>query len=94
MTIKERDIEKYLKTTVKAEGGFVRRVKWQGRHGAPDDVVFLWGVHFVECKAPGKEAEPHQKLEHARMLKQGVYVWVVDSYEAIDDFLRTIKNGC
>lgn len=89
--IKERDIEKYLKTAVKAAGGEVRRVKWQGRHGAPDDFVILRGGHWVECKAPGKHPEPHQKREHARMLKHGIRVHVLDSYEAVDDFILRVN---
>lgn len=92
--IKERDVEKYLKTAVKTAGGEVRRVSWQGRRGAPDDVVFLNGVHFAECKAPGKKPEPHQTREHDRMLKHGVPVVILDSFEAVDDFVQAVKYGC
>lgn len=91
--IKERDIEKYLKKRVAEEGGEVRRVKWQGRRGAPDDVIFLNGAHFAECKAPGKTPDDHQEREHKRMYKNGVRVFIIDSYHAVDSVIWMIKNG-
>jgi len=49
--VKERDIEKYLVKRVKALGGEVRKVTWQGRKSAPDRLVML-----PERTNPGK---PH-----------------------------------
>lgn len=37
----ESEIETYLVERVKAAGGEVRKVKWIGRHGAPDRLVLL-----------------------------------------------------
>ena len=42
---------------------------------------------FVELKAPGKVAEPHQAREHARMRKMGQWVVVIDSLEGVDRLL-------
>lgn len=92
--IKERDIEAYLKKRVKEAGGEYRRVQWQGRRGAPDDFVILNGGHWTECKAPGKKPEPHQTREHARMLKHGVPVTIIDSFEAVDEFIKAVTYGC
>lgn len=92
--MRERDVENYLVRRVKEEGGEVRKVKWIGRRGAPDRLVFLWGMHPVELKRPGEKPEDHQLREHARMFKHGVYTWVIDTFEGVDDFLRTIKVGC
>lgn len=91
---RESDVENYLIEKVKLEGGEVRKVKWIGRRGAPDRVVFLGGVHFVELKAPGKKPEDHQYREHKRMQRHGVYVWVIDSFEMVDDFVETVLYGC
>ena len=92
--MKERDIEKYLKKQVEAYGGEYRRVKWLGRHGAPDDYVMLNGGHWAECKAPGKKPEPHQVREHARMAKQNIPVTILDSFESVDFFIRDMLfNG-
>lgn len=67
--LKERDIEKHLVNRVVQLGGEVRKVKWEGRSGAPDRLVMLPKMpynseapivyHFprtlwVELKAPGK----------------------------------------
>jgi hypothetical protein len=40
---------------------------------------------FVELKAPGKVAEPHQAREHKRLRAAGFIVLVLDSIEAIDE---------
>jgi hypothetical protein len=42
---------------------------------------------WVELKAPGKVAEPHQAREHARMRKMGQWVVVIDSLEGVDRLL-------
>jgi hypothetical protein len=42
---------------------------------------------WVELKAPGKKAEPHQLREHARMCKMGQRVVVIDSLEGVDEVL-------
>ena len=98
----ESDIEKHLVAQVKALGGEVRKVQWVGRRGAPDRLVMLpptwrdrlgsksWGsptAFWVELKAPGKTAEPHQLREHARMRRMGQTVVVIDSIEAVDELL-------
>jgi hypothetical protein len=97
--VRESDIEKYLVAQVKAFGGEVRKVQWIGRHGAPDRLVMLplcgrYGrrgtqcTFWVELKAPGKKAEPHQLREHERMRGMGQRVVVIDSLEAVDALLR------
>lgn len=86
--MRERDIEKYLVERVKAIGGEVRKVKWIGRRGAPDRLVMLPGkTLWVELKAPGEKAKPHQVREHERMRRTGQRVEVVDSFERVDEVL-------
>ena len=49
----------------------------------------------IECKAPGEKPEPHQDREHARMLKHGVVVTILDSFEAVDHFVEAVSShGC
>lgn len=91
--MRERDIEMYLKKRVEQAGGEVRKLKWVGRRGAPDRIVFLHGVHFIELKAPGKTPEPHQDREHERMRKHGVYPWVIDSKELVDLFIEVLPGA-
>ena len=92
--MKERDIEAYLVKRVKAMGGEVRKVQWVGHRGAPDRLVLLrdtWhgatSAVWVELKAPGAKAEPHQLREHDRMRGMGQHVVVVDSLAGVDDLL-------
>lgn len=97
--LRERDIERHLVKRVKELGGEVRKVQWVGRNGAPDRLVML-PEHFgqaglrhnraiwVELKAPGKLAEPHQIREHKRMRAMGQRVVVIDSIEGVEDLLR------
>ncbi|MCM8595147.1 VRR-NUC domain-containing protein [Accumulibacter sp.] len=85
----ERDIEDYLVRRAKAFGGEVRKVRWIGRRGAPDRIVFLPGsrLYWVEVKAPGTKAQPHQAREHERMRGMGQAVLVIDSIAAIEALL-------
>lgn len=90
--INERDIEKYLVARVKARGGFTRKLKWIGRRGAPDRLVFLNGVYFVELKAPGKKLTEQQGREHRRMEINGAEVWVLDCKVDVDIFINTVDG--
>ncbi len=84
----ENDIEQYLVKQVKALGGEVRKVRWIGRHGAPDRFVMLPGrALWVELKAPGRKPKPHQIREHARLRAMGQCVEVVDSFDGVDAIL-------
>lgn len=90
--MRERDIEAYLVRRVKALGGEVRKVRWIGRHGAPDRLVMLAPNRtlWVELKRPGQTANPHQAREHTRMRSMGQTVLVLDSCAGIDALLREV----
>lgn len=100
--MRESVIEKYLVAQVKALGGEVRKVNWIGRRGAPDRLVMLPVLYedpsfkrvrhpaaaiWVELKATGVQAEPHQVREHKRMRAMGQRVEVVDSFQRVDEVL-------
>ena len=87
--MRESEIEKYLVKRVKELGGQIRKVQWIGRNGAPDRRVMLPNKFpvWVELKATGKKAEPHQVREHTRMRGLGELVEVIDSIEAVDELL-------
>lgn len=89
----EREVEKYFVAQVKKAGGEQRKLRWIGRRGAPDRFVGLNGVHLVELKRPGKDARQEQIREHNRLRKKGVKIWVIDTKEGVDSFLREITNG-
>lgn len=99
--MRESQIEKHLVERVKALGGECRKVKWIGRKGAPDRLVMLpfhaechrtgpfsaCRTIWVELKAPGEKAKPHQYREHERMKAMGQLVVVIDSIERVDEVL-------
>lgn len=84
--MRESDIEKYLVGTVEMLGGECRKLRWIGRRGAPDRVIMMDGdTIWIELKATGEKAKPHQLREHARIRKMGQRVEVIDSVEAVDE---------
>lgn len=94
--MRESQIEAYLVRRVKAMGGEVRKVTWQGRRGAPDRLLMMpagWlpnrtpGTVWVELKAPGVAPESHQVREHERMRAMGQRVVVIDSLAGVDELL-------
>lgn len=73
--MRESKIEAHLVKQVKTMGGECRKVRWVNRKGAPDRLVMLPGVLlWVELKATGEKAEPHQVREHERMRAMGQQV--------------------
>lgn len=89
--IRERDVEKYAVRKAKAMGGEIRKVKWIARRGAPDRALFLHGTHWIEFKAPGEKPRPEQEREHKRMGEHGAYVYVLDTFERVDEFFGTLQ---
>ena len=83
----EEKIEAYLVKRAKELGGVAEKFVSPGRSGVPDRIVMLPGglLIFVECKATGKKATPAQQRDHERRRKLGFDVYVVDSYEAVDE---------
>lgn len=86
----EKDIEKHLREKVKDIKG--KSWKWvsPGNAGVPDRIVMLPGgwIIFVELKASGKKSTPLQEVQQKRILDLGFEVLVLDSKEAIDDFIK------
>lgn len=91
--MRESKIEDYFNRQVESAGGEVRKVKWVNKRGAPDRLAMLNGAHFVELKAPGKKPEAHQAREHTRMRKHGLKVYVIDTLEGVDLFIKEITSN-
>lgn len=76
----EGKVQKRIMVGAKEAGALVRKLKWEGRNGAPDLIIMIAGlVIFVEVKKPGGKPDPHQVLEHRRMRKRGMDVRVIDN---------------
>lgn len=91
--MKESKVEGYFNKQVELAGGEVRKLNWINRRGAPDRLAMLKGPHFVELKAPGKKPEPHQVREHSKMRKHGLRVYVIDTLEGVDRFIKEITSN-
>lgn len=90
--MRERDIEKYLRKEVRKRGGEIRKLKFIGRRGAPDDMVWIQGWDFpkmAELKRPGKKLDLHQKRERKVLIEMGIEVFKLDTFKAVDRFLKT-----
>jgi len=88
----EGDIRDYFLKVAKQYRAVVRKATWYRRKGAPDWFVALNGSHFVELKRPDGDLEDHQEREIKLLLRKGVDVRVLDSYEGIEDFFEEIKK--
>lgn len=86
--MRESQIEAYLHRRVRALGGSHRRMQYQGRRSATDDLILLPGRHLlIECKRPGEKPEPHQAREHDRLRWAAFEVYTVSTTDEIDQIL-------
>lgn len=88
--MRESAVEQYLVDEVKRLGGEIRKVKWPGRRGGTDRVVFFPEaiIFWVETKSLTGVVKIHQSREHARLRKMGQKVYVCNSKEQVDSVLR------
>lgn len=87
----EKQVEKYLVRRVKESGGLT--YKWiSSVSGVPDRIVFLEGrVHLVELKTETGVLSPRQTLVFDELGEQGFPVYVLRSYDDIEEFIRGAK---
>lgn len=91
----EKDVEAYLRRRVNAAGGVAYKWVSPGNNGVPDRLVCLPGgrIYLVETKAPGKSPRPSQVNQHRRLQALGVPIWVLDSKDAVDQFMGEVGSG-
>jgi hypothetical protein len=86
--MRESKVEKYLVDRVEGIGGIQRKLQWGNRRNAPDRLVLFKGyVAFIELKALGKKPRIGQKREIERLQEHGARVFVIDSQQAVDQFV-------
>lgn len=87
--MKEKEIEAYLVKRVEELGGLTRKVRWIGRRGCPDRVVFLYGkTIWVELKTARGLLSDCQITEAAQLRGHGSVVNVCRSILDADTILR------
>lgn len=92
----EKDIEKYLRESIKQAGG--ECLKWvsPGTAGVPDRIVICpdGRIAFVELKRPFEKPRPVQRVVLRRLYHLGCRVVVMDNRKSVEGFIRWIvKNG-
>ena len=94
MTIKERDIERYLVAQCKKHGVFCRKWVSVNSRGVPDRIILYNGEWAaVELKRPGGKLTKLQEVEHRAIRKAGGYVFVLDSKDGVDEFIAYILQA-
>ena len=93
-TTPECRVSAALRQEVINHGGEIRKVQWQGRVGAPDWLVMLWGgALFVETKAPGEAPRRSQIVEFCRISSaSGIPVLVLDRAEDVIDIIDALLS--
>lgn len=98
MRIIEKDIERWLGIQLKKLGCIYMKFVSPGNDGVPDRIVVLPGgsVIFVELKAQKGVLMANQRIQVARLRKQGALVFVITGMiEAklfVDDMERVIHE--
>ena len=87
--MRESEIEAYFVRRVEEAGGLQRKFVSPNFRGVADRICGFPGARFAfaELKRPKKDAEDHQKREHARWRKLGFIVFVLDTKAAVDVFI-------
>lgn len=95
MDILEKEIESYFVRRCASAGALAMKFNSVSASGVPDRIVFLSSgeVRLVELKAPGKKPRPLQRVMFKRFAKLGHRVLVIDSREAVDKFVDSIRGG-
>lgn len=90
----ESKVEERLRTKVKdILKGEAYKFTSPNRRSVPDRLVLLPGgrVVFVECKSTTGKLTPGQSREILRLRYMGFPVFVVRSYEEVDDLIQELN---
>lgn len=84
ITPSEGYVQKEVVKFAEARGWLGRKMKYEGRSGAPDFFFFGPGgkILIVEFKAPDEKPRIQQEREHKRLRALGFTIHVIDNVEA------------
>lgn len=92
MAIRERKIEKYLKSEILKHFPNALVEKW-GIRGNPDQVVFITGaVYFVEVKTSDGCEQSNQSRQIKRIRETQNNVSTVRGHKGVDEFITILKE--
>lgn len=90
--LKEADIEKYGAKRFKELGWDFEKFVSPQKRSVPDRICTAPGfVFFIEFKRPGESATPLQQEDHKRRRAKGILVFVVDSYEELEEVITIVQ---
>ena len=94
--MQEKAVEQSLREAVKAMGGKAYKFSSQIEAGMPDRLVCLPSGRaiFVETKRPkGGRLTCIQKYRHRELRRLGFEVRVINTTEAVEEFVREVRDG-
>lgn len=84
----ENRVEKHLTVVARRHGLLCMKFTSPSRGGVPDRLLVTpIGTIFIELKRPGEKPNARQLATHASLHRFGAEVHVLDSIEAIDQFI-------
>lgn len=86
----ERKIESRLVKKIEAKGGLCWKWISPSMTGVPDRIVMYKGIHLVELKDPEGGLAPKQQSVINMLEKRSIKVHVLDSIEAVDEFVEAL----
>jgi len=88
----EKNLERKLVAEVKALKGWAIKLLPFQVTGLPDRLCLLpeGKAYFVEMKSEGEKPTPIQRVIHKRLEALGFKVWVIDTSEKINNFIKDI----
>lgn len=90
--MREVRIETFLKRKIEKIGGLCIKFISPSMAGVPDRIILLpkGKIYFAELKAPGEKLRPLQIKRKEQIEKLGFKIYVIDSYEKVDEFLKDV----
>ena len=88
----EKALEARLRRAVELRGGMALKLSSQMHRGLPDRMVLMpYSLeYFVELKSKGKKPTDLQKHCHNQLRSLGFFVAIIDSDEALQNFLSVV----
>lgn len=88
-------LQDHLKHVVQRSGGQYRKVRWEGRNGCPDCLIWWdWpAMAFVEVKADRDRVSKVQDREIERMRNYDIPVFIVRTMNDIDEVVEKVRKG-
>lgn len=90
----EKTIEGKLAIRIRQLGGAAFKMTSHTHTGLPDRLVVMpFGkVYWAELKSPGGKTSARQDLTIFQLQKLGHKVFVIDSFVALNDFLKLVRE--